>query len=294
MSETFMYFETYPVRRNRDKPKEDNLGRLLPNLPTQRIPTPQYQYRTHSVLELQPHAAVPLDGKGPLTVKITKPIRFGFGFLNQVFCCQVVKGPKSLLGRELVALAYDSLYVETFDLRVVHQGMTKWYTFAELTVDDTVLKPSCASTLAASTLPRQGDGATKVISDISNSKPKSSHALFPEVSPKSGNKSASDISHTASRTTLASSVPSISSFASTLGKSNSPKSSVDELSTEIKDISLFRQTFVDDFSSSKSSVPANSPWTQSFKSGPFTGEIETVCISSKLMLMTRGLGSNFN
>src|SRR5271154_1905706 len=118
-----MYFDTYPVRRNRDKPQEDNLGRLLPSLPTQRIPTPQYQYRTHSLLELQPHASAPLDGKGPLTVKITKPIRFGFGFVYQVFCCQVVKGPKSVLGRELVALAYDSLYIDTGDLRVVCPGM---------------------------------------------------------------------------------------------------------------------------------------------------------------------------
>src|SRR5277367_3412086 len=113
-----MYFDTYPVRRNRDKPQQDNLGRLLPSLPT-----PQYQYRTHSLLELQPHASAPLDGKGPLTVKITKPIRFGFGFVYQVFCCQVVKGPKSVLGRELVALAYDSLYIETGDLRVVCPGM---------------------------------------------------------------------------------------------------------------------------------------------------------------------------
>ena len=122
-----MYFDTYPVRRNRDKPQQDNLGRLLPSLPTQRIPTPQYQYRTHSLLELQPHASAPLDGIGPLTVKITKPIQFGFGFVNQVFCCQVVKGPESVLGRELVALAYDSLYIEIGDLRIVRQCMTMVY-----------------------------------------------------------------------------------------------------------------------------------------------------------------------
>src|SRR5277367_84989 len=120
-----MYFETYPVRPNPDKPQQDNLGCLLPCLPTQQILTPQYQYRTNSVLELLPHATIPLDGKGPLAVKITKPIRFGFGFLKQVFCCQVVKGPKCVLGREPVALVYDSLYVETFDLRPIQLGMIK-------------------------------------------------------------------------------------------------------------------------------------------------------------------------
>jgi hypothetical protein len=121
-----MYFETYPVKRHRDNPQQDHLGRLLPNLPTGRIPTPEYQYRTLSFLELVPHTSmIPLDGNGHLVVKITNPIRFGFGLLNQVFGCQIVKGPKSLLGRELVALVYDSLYVHMYDLGQVPLGMTQ-------------------------------------------------------------------------------------------------------------------------------------------------------------------------
>ena len=120
-----MYFETYPVKRHRDSPQQDHLGRLLPNLPTGRIPTPEYQYRTLSFLELVPHTSIPLDGNGHPVVKITNPIRFGFGLLNQVFGCQIVKGPKSLLGRELVALVHDSLYVHMYDLGQVYLGMTQ-------------------------------------------------------------------------------------------------------------------------------------------------------------------------
>ena len=120
-----MYFESYPVRRDPWNADEDHLGRLLPSLPLQRIPTPEYQYRTNSRLELKPDRSVPLDENGLLVVKITKPIRLRFGFLNQIYECQVIKGPKSLLGRELVALAYDSLYIDLDDLRPM-EGMPKW------------------------------------------------------------------------------------------------------------------------------------------------------------------------
>src|SRR5271170_393740 len=91
---------------------------------------PEYQYRTNSRLELKPDRSVPLDENGLLVVKITKPIRLGFGFLNQISECQVIKGPKSLLGRELVALAYDSLYIDMDDLGTM-EGMPKWRTFAQ-------------------------------------------------------------------------------------------------------------------------------------------------------------------
>jgi hypothetical protein len=120
-----MYFESYPVRRDPFNADKDHYGRLLPCLPLQRIPTPEYQDRTNSLLELKPDRSVPLNDHGLLVVKITKPIRLGLGFLNQIYECQVVKGPKSLLGRELVALAYDSLYIDMDDLGTV-EGMTKW------------------------------------------------------------------------------------------------------------------------------------------------------------------------
>ena len=122
-----MYFESYPVRRDpyASNADIDHFGRLLPCLPLQRIPTPEYQYRTNSRLELKPDKSVPLDEHGLLVVKITKPIRLGFGFVNQIYECQVVKGPKSLVGRELVALAYDSLYIDMDDLGPM-EGMTKW------------------------------------------------------------------------------------------------------------------------------------------------------------------------
>jgi hypothetical protein len=115
------HFKSYPVRRHLKKPDHDNFGRRLPPLPTNPILTPQYQYRANSFLELLPHA---FDSEETLLVEITKPYKLEFGSFNQAFRCRILQGPESLCHEELVALAFDPLYIDTFDLRPVIRECT--------------------------------------------------------------------------------------------------------------------------------------------------------------------------
>jgi|SRR5208282_4308940 len=116
-----MYHETYPVRRRED-PLCDNFGRLLPKLPTRKFPTAAYQYRDDYFLHLHPHVKFAMGAENALSIKIIKKVHLGFRYFNQVVVCEVVKGPELLLGAEVVAIIYDSMYVDIFDLPVVRPG----------------------------------------------------------------------------------------------------------------------------------------------------------------------------
>lgn len=105
-----MHHESYPFSSILTDPTHP-LARLLPKLPSQCLPTAEYQYRNKVVLHLEPHSEHPSGARGSLDVRVTRKICLGHGHLNQIVLCEVVNGSDSLVGAEVVALVFDSLYV---------------------------------------------------------------------------------------------------------------------------------------------------------------------------------------
>jgi hypothetical protein len=118
-----MYCLVYPGARR------DRGHRVLPRLPTKPYLTVREEYRRRNTFWLKPHGNSPLAGEVPLQVKIVRCVSVSHGPRAgaQKLACNVIQGPHTLAGRDVILLVFDPLHVALNDLLIDYSKGNPFY-----------------------------------------------------------------------------------------------------------------------------------------------------------------------